>query len=286
MSDGRPHCAYRPEMELKSTQWRVDASVATITLSRPAAHNAWTGRMHTELRHLLDTAERDPGIRIVIITGDPEGATFCPGGDAAALAGHAARGAYDPGTSDDLANPGYGVQPEYDADFAYFLGLDTMTIAAVNGAAAGVGLALACWCDVRIVAETAKLTSAHGRLGLPAEYGLSWILPRLIGHARASEILLSSRIVLGHEAAEIGLAQRAVPADEVLDTARTYADEIVRTISPASLRATRQQLSYDATHDNPAASVHDAQARLERMMGEADFREGAAALNERRPPNW
>jgi enoyl-CoA hydratase/carnithine racemase len=273
-------------MELKTTRWTVDDGIATLTLSRPESHNAWTGRMHTELRHLLALGNDDPAIRTIVITGDPAGSTFCPGGDATALAGHAARGTYDAGTPDDLASPGYGVRPEFDADFAYFLGLDTVTIAAVNGAAAGVGLALACWCDVRFVAENAKLTSAHGRLGLPAEYGLSWILPRLIGHGRASDILLTSRVFLGREAAEIGLANRAVAADIVLATARDYARTLLENVSPASLVATRQQLAYDATHDNPATSVRDAQARLERMMGEADYREGATALNERRAPNW
>lgn len=273
-------------MELKTTRWTIDDRVATLTLSRPESHNAWTGRMHTELRYLLDLGEHHPDVRAIVITGDPDGRTFCPGGDAKALAGHAARGAYDPGTPDELASPGYGVRPEYDADFAYFLGLDTVTIAAVNGAAAGVGFALACWCDVRFVAHDAKLTSAHGKLGLPAEYGLSWILPRLVGHGRASDILLTSRIVLGHEAAEIGLATRAVAADDVLPLALDYAHELVATVSPSSLVATRRQLSYDATHDDPARSVRDAQARLEQMMGEADYREGVAALNDRRPPNW
>jgi len=273
-------------MDLKTTRWEVDRGVATLSLSRPESHNAWTGRMHTELRHLLDAGNNDPEVRVIVITGDPAGKTFCPGGDAAALAGHAERGSYDAGTPDDLANPGYGIRDEYDADFAYFLGLDVVTVAAINGAAAGVGLALACWCDIRFVAESAKLTSAHGKLGLPAEYGLSWILPRLIGHGRASDILLTSRIVLGPEAADIGLANASLPQGDVLGAALDYAHGLVRTVSPSSLRATRQQLAYDATHDNPAVSVRDAQARLEQMMSETDYREGAAALNERRPPRW
>lgn len=273
-------------MELKTTQWYRSGPVGVLTLSRPDSHNAWTGRMHTELRHLLAVADDDPTIRAIVLTGDPAGATFCPGGDARALAGHAERGAYDPGTPDDLAEPGYGVQDEFDADFAYFLGLDTVTIAAVNGAAAGVGFALACWCDIRFVAEDAKLTSAHGTLGLPAEYGLSWILPRLIGHGRATEILLSSRIVLGREAAAIGLATRAVPRGEVADVALAYATDLVASVAPSSLVATRRQLARDSTHDDPAASVRDAQRRLEQMMGEADYREGVAALGERRRPDW
>lgn len=273
-------------MELKATRWQIDDGVATLTLSRPESHNAWTGRMHTELRHLLDVGESDPEVRVIIITGDPAGRTFCPGGDAKALAAHAERGAYDPGTPPDLANPGGGADPAFDADFAFLLAMETPTIAAVNGAAAGVGLALLCWCDIRIVARTAKLTSAHGKLNLPAEYGLSWILPRLVGRGRASDILLSSRIVLGDEAGAIGLANQVTETDDVVPRAQGYARQLIDMVSPHSLRATKRQLAVDATHDDPARSVRDAQARLEQMMTESDYQEGATALNERRPPRW
>ncbi|MFT5202389.1 MAG: enoyl-CoA hydratase/carnithine racemase [Candidatus Aldehydirespiratoraceae bacterium] len=273
-------------MDLKATKYAENHGVATIILSRPDSHNAWTGRMHTELRHLIEVAETAPDVRVIILTGDPAGRTFCPGGDAKALAGHAERGGYDPGTPADLAQPGYGTRKEFDADFAYLLGLETTVIAAVNGAAAGVGLALLCWCDVRIVSDTAKLTSAHGKLNLPAEYGLSWILPRLVGRGAAVDILLTSRIVLGAEAATIGLATKAVGADQVLATAVEYAQQLIDTVSPHSLRATKRQLAIDTLHGNPADSVRDAQTRLEQMMTEADYREGATALNERRTPRW
>ena len=278
-----------PEPELTTTRWRLDAEcpgVAVLTLSRPDRHNAWTGRMHTEIRHLFQRAEDDPDVRVVVVTGDPDGRAFCPGADTRALEGHVARGAYDPGTADDLADPGYGVRPEFDADFAWFLGLETVTIAAVNGAAAGVGLVLACWCDLRVVADDAKLTAAHGRLNLPAEYGLSWLLPRLVGLGPATELLLSSRVVQGDEAQRLGLAHEVRPRDEVLPAALERARDLVRTVSPHALRATKRQLAVDAVRSSPAESVRDAQARLEQMVTEADFAEGTAALGERRPPRW
>lgn len=276
-------------MECKTTRWHVgtgpDTSIATIVLSRPHRHNAWTGRMHTELRYLLQRAEDDPAIRVVIITGDPAGNTFCPGADAQALEGHAERGSYDPGTPSDLARPGYGTAPEFDADFAFLWGMDTVTIAAVNGAAAGVGLALACWCDLRTAVSGATWTSAHGKLNLPAEYGLSWILPRLVGHGVASDLLLSSRRFSSDEAHQFGLVTRLVEADAsgaALDLART----LVGPVSPHSLRSTKRQLATDATHDDPGRSVRDAQTRLDRMMTEADYREATAAFVERRAPRW
>jgi hypothetical protein len=134
-----------------------------------------------------------------VVTGAGRG--FCAGADTRALEGHVERGGYDAGTPPDLARPGYGVRPEFDADFAYHFGMAKPVIAAVNGPAAGVGFALACYCDLRFAAAGAKLTTSHGRLGLPAEYGLSWLLPRLIGLTRAADLLLSSRVVLAEEAA-------------------------------------------------------------------------------------
>jgi len=273
-------------MELKTTRWDLVNGVGTITLSRPHRHNSWTGRMHTELRHLLQTAEDDPSIRVVVITGDPDGKTFCPGADSKALETHVDRGGYDAGTPDDIANPGYGIDPTFDADFAYFLGFETITIAAVNGAAAGVGLVIACWCDIRIVAEDAKLTTAHGKLNFPAEYGLSWLLPRLIGLSRATDLLLTSRSILGGETADMGLANRSVARADVLATAHNYARTLVDTISPHSLRSTKRQLAFDMTHNDPSRSIRDAQARIDQMSREPDYREGTAALIEKRAPGW
>ncbi len=163
--------------ELKVTRYEVRDRVATITLHRPERLNAWTGRMHAEYRALLDRAAADPGVRVIVVTGRGRG--FCAGADARALEGHVERGAYDAGLGDDVAMPGYGVRPEFDADFAYQFGIPKPIIAAINGPAAGVGLVLACYCDLRFAAAGAKLTTSHGRLGLPAEYGLSWLLPRL-----------------------------------------------------------------------------------------------------------
>ncbi len=273
-------------MELKTTRWEVDDGVGVLTLSRPRSHNAWTGRMHTELRHLLISADTDPDVRVIVITGDPEGRSFCPGADSRALEGHVERGGYDAGTPADLANPGHGVHPEFDADFAYFFGLETVTIAALNGAAAGAGLVLACWCDLRFAAPGIKLTAAHGRLNLPVEYGLSWLLPRLIGHGRASDLLLSSRVFLSEEAEAMGLVNRVVPTDELLDTALEYARSLVTGVSPHALRASKRQLAIDAIRPGPAGSVRDAQHRLDAMTTEADYREAIQAFVERRPGRW
>ncbi len=273
-------------MELHATKLETQDAIAVITLSRPDRHNSWTGRMHTELRHCLRTVETDPALRVVVITGDPAGLAFCPGADTKALEGHASRGSYDPGTPADLANPGYGVRAEFDADFSYFLGLETVSIAAINGAVAGAGMALACWCDLRFAAEGAKFTTAHGKLNLPAEFGLSWLLPRIIGLGNANDILLSSRTFTAQQALRMGLVNGVHPTDRVLDVALDYARCLVRDISPHSLRATKRQISVDTINLDPAASVHDANDRLGEMMTEDDYREATRAFGRKRQPSW
>ncbi|HSG91241.1 MAG TPA: enoyl-CoA hydratase-related protein [Pseudomonadales bacterium] len=270
-------------MELKSTRYDLDDGIATISLHRPERMNAWTGRMHTEYRWLLQQAEDDAAVRAVIVTGS--GRAFCAGADTKALEGHVSKGGYDPGTPDDLAEPGYGVRPEFDAFFAYHMGLTKPVIAAINGAAAGVGFALACYADLRFAAAGAKFTTAHGKLNLPAEYGLSWLLPRLVGLTRANDILLTSRKFLAEEAERMGLLNGVLPADELMDHVRAYVREMIDTVSPGSLAATRRQI-YTDLHRSVAESVVDSEQRLVRMMKEPDFAEGVAALVEKRAPRW
>ena len=127
-------------MERKVIRYAVRDNIATLTLNRPHRRNAWTGRMHVEYRWSLEQAEQDPAVRAIIVTG--AGNDFCVGADSRALEGHVEKGGYDPGTPEEMANPGYGVRPEFDADFAYQFGLSKPVIAAVNGAVAGAGLAV------------------------------------------------------------------------------------------------------------------------------------------------
>ena len=270
-------------MELKVTRYEIEDRVGTLTLNRPQRLNSWTGRMHTEYRWILDQAERDPDVRVIVVTG--EGRGFCAGADTAALEGHVERGGYDPGTPADLARPGYGVRPEFDANFAFQFGMSKPLIAAINGPAAGVGLVMACYADLRFAAKGAKLTTAHGKLGLPAEFGLSWLLPRLIGLTRANELLLSSRIFLTDEAYDLGLLNALLEPEELMPYTYDYARRLADTVSPGSLRETKRQI-YTDQHRDVGAAVRDADALLEQMMTEADYREAVSAFMEKRPPRW
>jgi enoyl-CoA hydratase/carnithine racemase len=269
--------------QLKTIRYEIDERIATITLARPHRLNAWTGRMHTEYRWALQHAEHDDAVRVVVVTG--EGRGFCAGADAGALEGHLEKGGYDPGTGPDLAEPGFGVRPEFDHDFAFHFGLTKPVIAAVNGPAAGVGLVLACYCDLRFVAEGAKLTTAHGRLNLPAEYGLSWLLPRLVGVGRALDLLLSSRVVFAEEALAMGLANRVLPADELLAATYDYAHALARTVSARSLAESKRQVYVDL-HRDVGSSVEEAGKLLREMMTEPAFHEGVRALRDKRDPDF
>jgi len=270
-------------MELKATRYAVEDRVGLVTLARPKRRNAWTGRMHTEYRWCLQAADNDPAVRVIVVTGDPEGQAFCAGADLGALEGHAEKGRYDPGTTEDIARPGFGVDPAFDATFAYHFGLSKPVIAAINGAAAGVGLVLAAFADLRFAAAGAKLTTAHGKLGLPAEYGLSWLLPRLIGLTRANDLLLSSRVVLAEEAAGMGLVNAVLAPEELMPQTLAYARNLANNVSPSSLRETKRAI-YEDLHGDVGTAVRKSETLLDRMTTEPDFREGVRAFIEKRPP--
>ena len=275
-------------MELKATRYEVEGHVARLTLDRPARANAWTGRMHHEYRWAMTEAEADPDVRVVVVTGaeHPEGRTaFCVGADAKALEGHVDKGGYDDGLRGEEP-PMPQVDPALAADFAFQLGMRTPVVAVVNGAAAGVGLAIACFADIRFGLAGAKLTTAAPKLGLPAEYGLSWLLPRLVGAGRAADWLLTGRVFRTEEAAEVGLFSAVLPADELRDRAERAVADLARHVSPASVAATKAQLWGDLLHGDPAASVRDSVARLREMATGPEFAEGTRALAERRPPEF
>jgi enoyl-CoA hydratase/carnithine racemase len=240
--------------------------------------------MHAEYRWVLAEAEQDEHVRAIVVTGAGRG--FCAGADAAALDKHVEAGGYDSGVVEaELARPGYGVRPEFDHAFAFHFGVAKPLIAAINGAAAGVGLVLACFCDIRFAAAGAKLTTSAARLGFPAEYGLSWVLPRIVGTGRAADLLFSSRVVLAEEAETMGLVNKVLPSDELLAFARGYARQLATEISPASLAANKRQL-YADWHRDVGASVAESEALIAEMATGPDFAEGVRAYLEKRPPRF
>ena len=276
-------------MELKVTTYAVEEGVALVTLNRPDRLNAWSVRMEHEYRWCMETADADPDVRVIVVTGAGRG--FCAGADMRALDGMAADGAYPAGAEPSDAPSAAPVagrppeRPDFGHIHTFVLGLRKPVIAAVNGAAAGVGFVLMCFADIRFAAEGAKLTTSFGRLGLPAEHGVSWVLSRLIGPGRAADLLFSSRVVLAEEAAALGLVNRALPPDELLPFTLDYARRMAAEIAPSSLAMMKRQLWGDLLGDLDAAASRSVREMVAMIAG-PDFAEGVAAFQERRPPRF
>jgi enoyl-CoA hydratase/carnithine racemase len=158
-------------------------------------------------------------------------------------------------------------------------------IAAINGPCAGIGLVQALMCDIRFAAADAKITTAFARRGLVAEHGMSWLLPRLVGHAHALDLLLSARVVLGDEAERLGLVNRALPGERLLDETLAYARDLAANCAPSSMAAMKRQVYEDLE-----LPIDQALSRANVLMAESlqapDFVEGVSSFVERRPPDF
>ncbi|HEX2889632.1 enoyl-CoA hydratase-related protein [Vineibacter terrae] len=275
------------DMELKVTQYEIgDDGVAVVRLRRPGRGNSWTARMNAEYRWIMARLEHDAAARVIVVTGS--GDQFCVGADHKALA-HYTEGDHDYVASvrgAELAKPGQGVHPEFDHDLVWHWGIGKPIVAAINGACAGIAMALACFCDLRYAASGAKLTTATARLGLPAEYGLSWLLPRLVGVTHAADILLTGRIFRAEEALRMGLVNDVFPRESFNDTVMRIARSAAAEISPLSAAATKRQLYGELMERGIGRAVDASKELIGVMMKHPDYREGVAALRDRRAPSF
>ncbi|MGH9001019.1 MAG: enoyl-CoA hydratase-related protein [Acidimicrobiia bacterium] len=270
-------------MERKAVRYEAAEGIGLVTLNRPHRNNAWTGRMGYEYRVAMQQAESDEGVGVIVVTG--AGRHFCVGADNQALDRFTETGEYDTGIRDPLPEPGDPDHPAYGTLFGFPLSMAKPVIAAVNGAAAGIGFVVACFADLRFGAAGAKWTPAASKLGLPAEHAVSWILPRLIGYGRAAEWLFSSRAVRSEEALAMGLLHAVHPPEGVLEGALTYARHLVDEAAPSSLATTKRQVSSDLFR-SLADSAEEATRLIEEMVGSDDYRCGVKALMEKRPPGF
>jgi enoyl-CoA hydratase/carnithine racemase len=236
--------------------------------------------MEHEYAWALTQADDDQNVRVVVITGAGRG--FCAGADVKALDRIVEAGDYD-----EAGPPPPAEAPPLATGEVHLLParMRKPVIAAVNGPAAGVGFVVMCSADIRFAAAAAKLTTSFGRLGLPAEHGVSWVLVRLLGPGRAADLLFSSRVVLAEEAAAMGLVNAVLPADELLPYTMEYARRLATEISPSSLAVIKRQI-YDDLQRDQRSALEWSVAEMKRMVKEPDFEEGTAALGERRPPRF
>ena len=250
-------------MSYETVLYEVRDGVALVTLNRPERLNAWNTLLGAELGDAMATADADDAVRSVVVTG--AGRAFCAGAD---LSG---------------GEFGGGAAPRLRECWPYQV--RKPVIAAINGHAVGVGLTYPMTCDVRFVAEDAKLAFAFVRRGAIPELASHAIVPRVAGFSVAAELLLSGRTFLGAEAAQLGLASRALPAGDVLGAALELAGDIAANTAPVSVAVAKQLL-----WDGMDKSVAEVSAMENRLFGKVtslpDAREGIAAFVEKRSPAW
>jgi enoyl-CoA hydratase/carnithine racemase len=252
----------------------VDDGIATVTLNRPERLNAWTDQLAAELSAALDAADADDAVRSIIITG--AGRAFCAGADLEKGGDTFDRSARPADDTDGGGRPDAPIRLPYD--------LHKPVIAAINGAAVGVGITYPLLADVRIVAEDAKISFAFVRRGMIPELGSHAILPRVLGLSNAADLLLSGRMISGREAAQLGLASAAVPAGEVLATARAHAREYAAA-APVSV-AIAKRLVWDNLRPDIEATTRRENPLFTWVGQQADAREGIESFLQRRPPAW
>lgn len=248
------------------TDVRADG-VLMLTLNRPEQRNLWNGQLETDYFDALEAAEKNPAVRVIVVTG--AGKTFCPGLDPDVLSDISDGSAYLPNR-----------RPQ-----TFTTTIQKPVIAAINGACAGIGLVQALYCDYRIAARGAKMTTAFSRRGLPAEDGTSWILSRLVGPSRAFDLMVSGRVFLTDEAHQLGLIDRLTDPESLLDSALEFAHEIATEVSPVAAALIKQQIWHDL-----GSTLEQSRLLSRHLLAvsklQPDLVEGARALQERRSPNF
>jgi enoyl-CoA hydratase/carnithine racemase len=262
--------------------YEVADHVATITLNAPDRLNTISGAMLEAISHRLLAADRDRAVRCVVLTG--AGRAFCAGLDLSAQMAVQADGAQGSlgGLGNVDATPG-----EFDIRNAppiVLHQLDTPTICALNGGAAGYGLDLALGCDIRVAADTAKLNPGFAKRGILPESGGTWLLPRIVGYAVAAEIAFTGRTLTAAEALELKLVNHVVPASELQDTVGRLAGEVAAN-APLAVRAIKRMMRAAET-ETFEQNVHHVFLQLLPLLRTSDFREGVEAFMEKRTPEF
>jgi enoyl-CoA hydratase/carnithine racemase len=264
--------------------YEVTDPVATITLNRPGQLNAWTDQMAAEVKHAVARAEADRSAVAIVITGAGRG--FCAGADLQGLKSLSEGSRGGTARAELAADPG---DPDVGASFrgayTYLMSVRKPVIAAVNGPCAGMAVPIALCCDLRFASDRAVFTTAFSRRGLVAEWGISWLLPRLVGPAHALDLLFSARRVDAAEAERMGLVNRVVPHDELAKFVREYVLDLASHCSPTSLRIMKRQVYQHLTTSLEHAGDEAIQLMLE-SFERPDFREGVTSFLEKRPPRF
>lgn len=254
-------------MKLETVLYEVKDGVAVVTLNRPDALNAWTPQLSDELNLSMGAADADDAVRAVVVTG--AGRAFCAGADLS-------------GGEDGFRGGSAGEQP---GPRLLPYKVRKPVIAALNGHAVGVGITYPLLCDIRIAADSAKIQFAMVRRGIIPELGSHILLPRIIGFARATDLLMTGRMVLGTEAADIGLVNESLPQEHVLARAMEIASDIAKNTAPLSQAVAKQLMWRDFSQKLEETMKLEGQM-LNVLIPSADAGEGVKAFFEKRDPRW
>ena len=264
--------------------YRVEDGVAVVMLNRPDKLNAWRGEMDRDVRAAMRAASDDPAVKVIILTGAGKG--FCAGADMNMLqtiqsgdasASRSVVNSHEPW--DSTANENFQKQ------YSWFPAVPKPIIAGINGAAAGLGLIMALYCDIRFASDRAKFTTAFSRRGLIAEHGISWLLPRLIGFANAADLLYSARVVTAPEAKGMGLVSRVIPAEDFERDVMAYAKMLATEVSPRSLHEMKREI-WAAQFQTLGQAIEAANGDMGPSFKSEDFKEGIAHYMEKRAPKF
>ena len=249
--------------------YAVEDDIATITLNRPDRQNTITRPMLAAFSTCLVQANADPEVRVVIVTG--AGRFFCAGLD---LRGGSGIGEGKHGPTLDLR----------EAPPTVLHHMDKPTLCALNGSSAGYGMDMALGCDIRVMAEGSKMAAAFTARGVVPESGGTWLLPRMLGWARAAELIFTGRTLDAAQCLEMGLVSHVVPADQVMSYTRALAREIASN-APLAVQAAKRMMRMSA-NENFSDHVHHVYLQLLPLFQSDDFREGMAAFMEKRPAQF
>jgi enoyl-CoA hydratase/carnithine racemase len=272
-------------MPTQETIYEVADQVATITLNRPDKLNAWTATMEQEVRSAVEEAERDDNVRVIVLTGAGRG--FCAGADMSLLNAVATNGLDERvvGRIQSVDVMQEGLRPDFQRKYSYFLAVAKPVIAAINGPAVGLGLVIPLYCDLRWAAENARFSTTFAQRGLIAEYGMAWMLPRIVGLPDAIDLLLSARQITASEALALRLVNRVFPQEGFATIVHEHAVQLASTVSSRSMGVIKRQV-YAGMFQTLAESFDLSVVEMVASLRSADFREGVAHFLEKRAPKF
>ncbi len=264
-------------MAYEQILYDVSDRIATVTLNRPDRLNAWNGVMEEEVRTAMGAASKDENVRVIILTGAGRG--FCSGADMEVLSGIQGSGGASRSNAQVSFDP--NARPDFQMRYSYFPAIKKPIIAAINGPAAGLGLIMALYCDMRFAADAAVFTTAFAKRGLIGEHGITWLLPQLVGHSNAMDLMFSARKFDAAEALRLGLVNRVSPLPQLMSDVRAYAKELAEDVSPRSVAVMKRQL-WDVPFQSLGEAIADGNREMAGSFAAEDFKEGVAHFLEKR----